>query len=200
MRFLLLEGKRGEGALTEMKFLMVKSSVRDDDTFWSWPLSCARRDIISSSAEFRMASVLTVYEDGVRITEGDRTVHYKVRDLPVIDLVWPIRWTRYFLFEQIVNKKTPKFLCHISIIIITLTACASTSAFQTGSQNMTRDAEIKFLPRCSGQKRDASNGRESTHKPREPCFNSMRNTLYLSDVSNVVRYCWRMCTGEAVVY
>lgn len=50
-----LEGK----SPTEMKFLMVKSSVRED-TFWSWPLSCARRDIISSSAESRMASVLTV--------------------------------------------------------------------------------------------------------------------------------------------
>jgi hypothetical protein len=53
-----------EGSLTEMKFLMVKSSV-SEDTFWSWPLSCARRDIISSSAEFRMASVLTVCESGV---------------------------------------------------------------------------------------------------------------------------------------
>jgi hypothetical protein len=52
------------GSLTEMKFRMVKSSVRED-TFWSWPLSCARRDIISSSAESRMASVLTVYENGV---------------------------------------------------------------------------------------------------------------------------------------
>ena len=43
-----------------MKFLMVKSSVNEEDTFWSWPLSCARRDIISSSAELRMARVLTV--------------------------------------------------------------------------------------------------------------------------------------------
>ena len=39
-----------------------------------------------------MASVLTVYENGVRIREGGRTVDYiEVRDLPVIDLVWPIR-------------------------------------------------------------------------------------------------------------
>jgi hypothetical protein len=56
-RFLLLLLLEGEP--TEMKCLMVKSSVRED-TFWSWPLSCARRDIISSSDEFRMASVLTV--------------------------------------------------------------------------------------------------------------------------------------------
>jgi hypothetical protein len=70
MRFLLLsllEGSQG-GGLTEMKFRMVKSSVRED-TFWSWPLSCARRDIISSSAELRMASVLTVYDNGVENQE-----------------------------------------------------------------------------------------------------------------------------------
>jgi hypothetical protein len=32
-----------------------------------------------------------------------------------------------------------------SLVGITLTACASTSAFQTGSQNMTRDAEVRLL-------------------------------------------------------
>jgi hypothetical protein len=85
-------GRKPEGRkLTEIKFLMVKSSVRED-TFWSWPLSCARRDIISSSAESRMASVLTVYMKTVwGVREGDRTPDYEVRDLPVIDLVWPIR-------------------------------------------------------------------------------------------------------------
>ena len=73
MRFFCWREGRKEagGRPTEMKFLMVKSSVRVDDTFWSWPLSCARRDIISSSAEFRMARVLTVCEDGVRVREGE---------------------------------------------------------------------------------------------------------------------------------
>jgi len=66
----------------------------------------------------------------------------------------------FVLFEQIVNetKDKPKFSCHIAIImVITLTACASTSAFQTGSQNMTRDAEIKFLfGYISDRRRDAT--------------------------------------------
>ncbi len=62
---LLVDGGGGKSP-TEMKFLMVKSSVKED-TFWSWPLSWARRDIISSSAEFRMASVLTVCGGGVRM-------------------------------------------------------------------------------------------------------------------------------------
>jgi hypothetical protein len=53
-----------------------------------------------------------------------------------------------FCFEQIDRQqKDTNFLCDSAIIMITLTACTSTSAFQTGSQNMTRDAEIKFLPR-----------------------------------------------------
>lgn len=48
----------GRQVLTAMKALMVKSSVKEE-IFWSWLLSCARRDIISSSAELRMARVLT---------------------------------------------------------------------------------------------------------------------------------------------
>ena len=62
----------------------------EDDTFWSWLLSCARRDIISSSAEPLMASVLTVHME--RLCENRRVSQtVKARDLPVIDLVWPIR-------------------------------------------------------------------------------------------------------------
>ncbi len=51
-----------DGKLTVMKFLMVKSSVKEEETFWSWLLSWARRDIISSSAELRMARVLTAWQ------------------------------------------------------------------------------------------------------------------------------------------
>jgi hypothetical protein len=185
--------KHRGGGLTEMKFLMVKSSVREA-TFSSWPLSCARRDIISSSAESRMASVLTV--GAVRIGKG-----MKSRDLPVIGLVWPIRWTRCWLSKSSTKQNTKGLQSEWSNpMIVTLTACASTSALHTGSQNMTRDAEVRFLRRFQIRKARAWARECGTHRPREPCFNSMRNTLYLSDVSKVVTYCWRMCTGEAVVY
>jgi len=74
---------------------------------------------------------------------------------------------------------------------LTLIAWLSTSACQTGSQNITREAETRFLCTNKLNKSFQNGGVGRTYRPRAPCFNSIKNTLYVSDVSNVSTICSR---------
>ena len=76
----------------------------------------------------------------------------------------------------------------------TLMAWLSTSDCHTGSQKMTRDAEIRFLTynfSVSPLPQALKEQIKKTYKPRAPCFSSIKNTLYVSDVSNVRTSCSR---------
>ena len=83
---------------------------------------------------------------------------------PDICLVCPIRWAR-------------------------LIAWLSTSGCHTGSQKMTRDADTRFLyTNISYQYFHGERMIRYTYSPRAPCFNSIRNTRYVSEVSKLSKH------------
>ena len=86
----------------------------------------------------------------------------------------------------------------------TLIAWLSTSALHTGSQKITRDAVTMFL--CfhvsarhitmgmGPKERRGLAGEIFTDRPRAPCFNSIRRTRYVSEVSKVTIR-WKRSAG-----